>query len=155
LTFGAAADAYVAADQPKKNFGSATTLQVDNSPVRHTLIRFTVSGVGSRALQSATLRLYCTRGSTVTGGSFYPVATNTWGEKIVTWNTAPAAGSTAIASVGPVATKTWVTIDLTSYITGDGTFSLQVSTPSPNEAYYASREATSSLRPQLVVMVLG
>jgi hypothetical protein len=155
LTFSAAADAYVAADHAQKNFGTATTLQVDTYPVRHTMLRFTVSGIGSRMVQTATLRLYCARGSSVNGGVFYPVANNSWGEKSVTWNTAPAAGSTSIASLGPVVGKTWVQVDLTSYITGDGTYSLRVTTPSAHEAYYTSREGTSGFRPQLVVVVLG
>jgi hypothetical protein len=60
-----------------------------------------------------------------------------------------------IASLGPVTAKRWVQVDSTPYITGDGTYSLRATTPSANEAIYASREATSSTRPQLIVVVLG
>src|SRR5262249_52822478 len=45
LTFVPIDDAYIASSSPTTNYGSATTLQVDNSPVKHVLLKFTVSGL--------------------------------------------------------------------------------------------------------------
>jgi acid phosphatase type 7 len=51
LTFTPSADTHVRADRPKVNFGASTKLQVDNSPVFHTLLKFTVSGIGTEAVE--------------------------------------------------------------------------------------------------------
>lgn len=45
----------------------------------------------------------------------------------MTWNNAPAADTTLVASLGSVSTNTWYEVDLTSLVTGDGTYSLRVS----------------------------
>ena len=58
LTFAPAADTFVALGFPGTNYGSAAGLEVDNSPVKHLLLKFTVSGIGGRTVQSAKLRLY-------------------------------------------------------------------------------------------------
>ncbi|HEY3006127.1 MAG TPA: DNRLRE domain-containing protein, partial [Kribbellaceae bacterium] len=50
-------DAYVAQASPGTNFGSASTLQVDNSPVKHLLLRFDLSAAAGRTIVSAKLRL--------------------------------------------------------------------------------------------------
>lgn len=54
LTFTPTEDAYIRADQPNTNFGSATTLQVDNSPVKNFLLKFSVTGVGSYSNETTT-----------------------------------------------------------------------------------------------------
>ncbi len=155
LTFSPQADAYVRADRPDANFGSATSLQVDNSPVTHSLIRFTVSGVGSRTVSSVKLRLYCVNASGV-GGSFYPlVDPGSWQEGTVTWNTKPAADTTPITSLGSVAADTWYEVDLTSLVVGDGTYGLLITSTSSNGADYTSREGTAGFGPQLVVTLAG
>ena len=100
LTFGPDADTFVKSDSPSAHPGSKTFLSVDNSPIKHGLLRFTVSGVGSGTLQGVTLRLYCLDASD-TGGDFFRVASNSWGENTVTWNTQPAADPTSFASLAP------------------------------------------------------
>jgi chitodextrinase len=152
LTFPPSADTYVGADRPTRNNGVATTLQVDNSPVKHILMRFAVSGVGTRSVIGAKLRLHNVDSSSV-GGTFFRVNDNTWGETSVTWNTAPAAASTPIASLGSVTPNNWYEVNLASLVTGDGTYSLKVTSNSANGADYTSREGAVSLRPQLVVTV--
>jgi fibronectin type 3 domain-containing protein len=150
LMFGPAADTYVGADRPTRNNGSAASLQVDNSPVRHILMRFSVSGVGTRSVVGAKLRLYNVDSSSA-GGTFFRVSDNSWGETTVTWNTAPAAASTPLASLGAVAANTWYEVNLASLITGDGTYSLKITSGSTNGADYTSREGAVGFRPQLVV----
>ena len=48
-----------------------------------------------------------------------------------------------------VAVGNWYEVDLTSYITGDGTYTIRVSSTSPDGADYWSKEGTSP--PQLLV----
>jgi hypothetical protein len=153
LTFSAAADTYVASASPSKNYGTATTLQLGQNPRKDLLLKFTLTGIGTRTVLTAKLSLYCTLGST-SGGSFYPTSNTSWSEKTVTWKTAPAAGVTNVATIGPVSTNSWYEVDLSSFVRADGTYSLRVPSSSIAEAQYASKEArTASLRPKLVVIV--
>ncbi len=152
LTFEPVADTYVSETNPTTSYGSSSKFAVDGSPREHALMKFAVSGVGSTPILSAKLRLYNTNGSSF-GGLFFPVADAMWGET-TTWNTAPAAGPIAVASLGAVTAGTWYEVDLTSFITGDGVYSLRVTSTSSNGADYTSRQGTAGFHPQLVV-VLG
>jgi hypothetical protein len=150
LTFTPTADTYVRADQPTSNFGSTNPIGVDNSPVKHLLLKFAVSGVGTRTVVSAKLRLYCVDPATF-GGDFRRVADTTWSEGAVNWNTAPAADANSLATLGAVTTGTWYEVDVTSLVTGDGVFSLKVLSTSSNGADYTSKEGATGFAPQLVV----
>jgi hypothetical protein len=150
LTFTPAADTYVQSDSPASNFGTASRLYVDNSPIRNTLLKFTVSGVSTRTVISAKLRLYCVDGAQI-GGTFYRVADNTWTEGGVTWNNASAADANSLASLGAVAAGNWYEVDVTSLVTGDGTFSLRAISTSSNGADYSSKEGAAGFAPQLVI----
>jgi chitodextrinase len=150
LIFTPAADTYVQSDLPTTNFGSAVQIVVDNSPVRNVLLKFVVSGVGTRQLVSAKLRLYCEDASGV-GGIFYKVADNSWNETTVNWNNAPTADTVSFATFGAVAAGNWYEVDVSSLITGDGTFSLKMASSSGDGAYYTSKEGTAGFAPQLIL----
>jgi acid phosphatase type 7 len=150
LVFTPTADTYVQSDVPTTNFGSAVQIVVDNSPVRNVLLKFAVSGVGTRQVVSAKLRLYCEDASGV-GGAFYKVADNTWNEGIVNWNNAPAADAVSFAALGAVAAGNWYEVDVSSLVTGDGTFSLKMVSTSADGAYYTSKEGAAGFAPQLVL----
>jgi IPT/TIG domain len=150
ITFGPDADTYVRSDKPAKNFGAAITFLVDASPVTDSLLRFTVSGVGAGPVASAKLRIYCTDGSGA-GGNFYEVTDNSWPESTVTWSTAPTADTTLLGSLAKVVPGTWYEVDVSSFVTGDGTYSLEITSPSANSAAYSSKEGTAGFAPQLVV----
>jgi hypothetical protein len=151
LTFAPTDDAHVNQDLPTNNYGSLTSIQVDNSPVKHVYLKFTVSGVGTKTVQSAKLRLWCVDPSTA-GGDFHRVVDNTWTQGTLTWNNAPAGDAATIASLGAVAVSTWYEVDLSSLITGDGTYSLEMTSPSTNGADYTSKEGGANA-PQLVLTV--
>jgi hypothetical protein len=150
LTFTAVADTDIRFGNPAKNFGSATSLQVDGDPIKDTLLKFTVSGVGTGSVAGATLRLFCTSAAAI-GGNFHSVIDNSWQESTVTWNTAPAADANSLASLANVVFGTWYEVDLSSLVTGDGTYSLEITSSSANGAVYSSKEGTAGLAPQLVV----
>jgi chitodextrinase len=147
LTFTPTADAYVESDLANSNFGSATTVLVDNNPVKETLLKFTVSGVGARTVTNAKLRVYCTDASNK-GGDFRRVADTAWNEQTVTWANAPAADQTAFGSLGSVSVGSWYEVNV-PFVTGDGMYSIRIKSTSSNGASYSSKEG--GFPPQLVV----
>ena len=148
FTFAPTDDAYIYQTNGTTNFGSATTLQVDNSPVKNILLKFNVSGLSGQTITSAKLRLFGADPSSK-GGDFYSVSDNTWQQGTVTWNNAPAANTTLLASLGSVQVGNWYEVNLTSFITGNGTYSLRVSSTSSDGADYSSKEGANP--PQLVI----
>jgi chitodextrinase len=153
LTFTPTDDTYVFKKNPTTNYGQLTTLLVDASPIKDTLMKFTISGIGSRRIVDAKLRLYVTDGSN-SGGQFYRTLLDTWTENTVTWNNAPVKSGNLITQLGAVKVNTWVDVNLTSLINGDATYSVRVPGTLANGANYASKENSNvSARPQLIVTV--
>ena len=70
----------------------------------------------------------------------------------MTWNNAPTADTTLLASLGSVSINTWYEVDITSLIAGDGTYSLRIS-DSVGGADYSSKEGANP--PQLVLTLGG
>src|SRR5689334_6943729 len=90
-TFSATADAYVNQSYPDTNYGTATALRLDSSPVSHAFLRFSVQNV-SGSVTGATLRFYA-NSSSPSGLSVAGVASTSWSESSITYNNAPSAGS--------------------------------------------------------------
>jgi len=84
---------------------------------------------------------------------YYRVNDQSWEEETVTWNNAPAHDNTLVASLGAVTSGNWYTLDLTSLITADGTYSLRVTSTSSDGADYRSKEGVNP--PVLEVEVSG
>jgi hypothetical protein len=59
LTFGPSADAMVRKKNATKNFGTARQLNVDGDPLINSLVKFNVSGIGSRTVRRVRLVLSC------------------------------------------------------------------------------------------------
>jgi len=151
-TFLPTDDAYLQADLPDANFGSATSVQVDGSPQQDFLMKFSVLGLNGRSPTNAQLRLYAVNGSN-RGGDFRRTAETSWSEALVTWNDAPEGDAVPIATLGPVSVNTWYEVDLTSLVTGDGIVSLRVTSTSSDGADYSSSEGAAQFAPELVVTV--
>ncbi|PWB55048.1 MAG: hypothetical protein C3F13_04830 [Anaerolineales bacterium] len=139
LTINVGSDTYVNSSYPTTNYGTATTWRLDGSPDVHAYLRFTVQGTGGLSVQHAYLNVYANTSSTA-GISALAVSDNTWAENTVTYNTAPALGA-AIGTAGAFASGSWITIDVTSYITGDGTYSFGITTPGSTAVSFASKES--------------
>jgi hypothetical protein len=152
LSFAPVEDAYVQGDQPASNFGASTLLGADASPLRRTLLKFAVFGVRGRPVLSAKLRLRCLDPSS-NGGAFHRVASSTWSEQTVNWNNQPAADAATIASLGSVTSGLTYEVDVTSLVTGDGTYTIGVDSTSTNGADYSSREGSAP--PELVLTTAG
>ena len=150
LVFTPTDDTYIESGSPTTNFGASRQLLVDNSPVRNMLLKFTVSGVNRQEIISAKLRLYCLQGSG-NGGAFHRVSDTTWSEDSVNWNTAPASDPAIVDTLGSVSAGHWYEVDVTSLVTGDGTYSLRATSSSTDGAYYSSKEGTAGFAPQLLI----
>jgi hypothetical protein len=103
-------------------------------------------------VQNAKLRLYVTNDSPG-GGSFNRVSNTSWAESI-TWNSKPAIDGPLLATLGAVTLNLSYEVDVTSAITGNGSYSFAITLPdtNTNTLGYASREAsTTDNRPQLIV----
>ena len=151
ITLRPVADATISKSYPKTNYGSSPYLIDDYNPYRNFLMKFSISGIGSGKVTSAKLRLYVQNPSPL-GGLFYNTTTTTWSEKTVTWNSRPAVSS-RLATLGRVYSGRWYSVDLTKYITKDGTLSLRVMSTYSDGAIFYSKEKGSSYAPQLVITV--
>jgi hypothetical protein len=146
--FGPVADSYVRADRAGTNYGSAKTLVVDGSPVANAYLRFDVKVPAGDSVTRATLRLFTTE-SSGSGLTVHGVGSSTWGEKTITYATAPGIGARVAASCSYRA-NAYVSVDVTSLVHGSGPVSVAVKRSSSTSNAYLSREAKSN-RPQLVV----
>ena len=141
------ADSYVQASAPTRNYGSSNALRIDGDPERRAYLRFTVSGV-SGPVTSATLRVYA-QSSHNTGFEARAVADTSWDESSITFDNSPPTGA-VIGSSGPLISGQWVEVDVTSHITGDGTYSLALMPLNNTNLRLSSREGSNP--PELVVM---
>ncbi len=146
-TFSPAADAKVGSAKPARNYGAAPDLWVKTGTWR-SFLRFGVASLEGPVLR-ATLRLFVGEGSS-DGGALYAVS-GAWSEATISWDTAPPLLGAPVASLGPVATGTWVEVDVTPWLVGNGSYAFGLESASTNLAYYASRESANP--PQLVIEV--
>jgi hypothetical protein len=147
VTFTPVADTYVNAGSTGSNYGTATTLRLDSSPDVHAYLRFSVSGL-SGTISQVRLLLYANN-SDSKGIQAWAVADNSWGEKTMNYTNAPALGS-QLATSAAFASGVWVSLDVTSYITGNGNYSFGVTNPNATAISVASRESGANA-PQLVI----
>jgi chitodextrinase len=151
-TFQPVADARVQEATPDTNYGTASTLRVNLSPGAQveSLLRFTVTGMPA-PVRSARLRLYATTG-TVDGPAVH-AASGTWTETGVTWSNRPAPAGAAVADAAAVGAASWLELDVTPLVTGNGTFDFLVAPTSKDGAdFYSRQTGHTTLRPELVVV---
>jgi hypothetical protein len=96
----------------------------------------------------ATLRIFANSAST-SGSVANGVSDNTWTEGTINYNNAPPLGS-ALGSSGPITAGIWISMDVTGYITGNGTYNLALTTPGGTAVSLASRESGVNA-PQLII----
>ncbi|WP_370409967.1 DNRLRE domain-containing protein [Streptomyces fradiae] len=152
ITFTATADTYVDSQYPSVNYGTSTQLGVDNSPVKQMVLRFDVSGL-TQPVTRAKLRIHVddvAGAESGNGGTFRAMSTTSWSETSVTYNNRPPIDGATLGTLGSVARNTWYEVDVTSYVTGNGTYGIGVTSSSTNGADYDARE-TGATAPQLVI----
>ncbi|WP_394616815.1 DNRLRE domain-containing protein [Lentzea sp. JNUCC 0626] len=152
-TFTPTADTYVDNGSTGTNYGTASQLGIDNSPVKRTFLKFTVSGI-TGSVSNAKLRIHTddvSGAESPSGGTFRVMSNVSWTETAVTWNNQPAIDGATLGSLGSVVRNAWYEVDVSSYVTGNGTYSIGITSSSSDGADYDSRESGSSTAPQLVV----
>jgi hypothetical protein len=149
FTFNPAADAYVNESSPVSNYGSATALRTDGSPLMRAYLRFDIQGL-SGTVQRVTLRVFANSSSS-TGYEVAPVADNSWNESSITYSNAPTF-NTAIASSGSFGATVWTSVDITPLVGGNGPISIVLTTTNATAFNLASRE--SGIIPELVIETL-
>jgi hypothetical protein len=147
VTIAPAADAYVTAAIPNTNYGTSQRLRFDTDPIINSYLTFNVQGL-SAPIATAKLRVYADSSSSV-GCKVFSVPDVSWGERTITFNNAPALG-TQIGLYGAFRSSTWIEIDVTALITGNGTFSLAVTGINSTSLGFASRESGVHA-PQLII----
>lgn len=156
LTVNPIDDAHVKSSSATSNYGSVDVIQIreTSEPRYHGYFKFDVAGLAG-SVQSATLRLYVTDASD-DGGSVYAVSNNyadnsaAWVEGGLTWNNAPTLPPTPLDSVGSTTVGQWAEWDVTTAVSGNGTFSFGLSSNSSNSGLYSSSEGSNP--PQLVIV---
>lgn len=149
-TFTPAADVHVDGSRPTTNFGAAQELLVDSSPqALESYLRFSLTGLEG-TVEQATLRVHVTN-RTGRGPSVHTTATN-WSESTMTYNTRPAAG-VLLGQAGAAEVGTFIEIDVTSAVTGNGDVAFALLPRSTDGLDVSSREG--SVSPQLVVRTSG
>jgi chitodextrinase len=136
--FAPVADSYVSAAKPRANYGQATRLKAEQSPVLRSYFRFDVHDLPSTVTR-ATLRLYSTAKSSI-GYDIRGVADNTWQESAITYANAPAPSSSSVGASGPYAVG-WTSVDVTSLVRGNGLVTVALTTASMTALSVASRES--------------
>jgi hypothetical protein len=150
-TVNATADAYVAADTPDTNAGTATELAARaptvDKPEVLSYVKFVVSGLNAPPA-GVQLQLY-SYAQSATGVQVW-TAPSDWTETGITWNNAPARGTTMVANLPNLAVNTYATADVSSVVSGNGTYTFVFTTTSTLSKKFASREVTAS-PPRLVI----
>jgi hypothetical protein len=143
------ADAMVREGSPSSNYGGNAALRIDagTDPDVESYLRFSVSGLSGGPVQSARLRLWAT--SATTNGPAAYSTTNGWTEGGITWSARPARTSSATDDKGSVPGGAWVEFDVTSLVTGEGTFSFVLAGTSTDGLDLSSKEGANA--PELVV----
>jgi hypothetical protein len=148
MAFAPAADTYVNSNNPASNYGKSPFMRINSDPDIHGYMRFIVSGLDGRPVASAKLLIYANN-STKDGINITTIADGNWDEMKVSYDQAPAIGS-VLASSGEIAAGSWITLDLTQFVTGEGIYNIGITTTGTRAANLATRES-GIYAPQLIV----
>lgn len=150
FVFTTEADAFVLSANPGGNYGTDIRLRTNASPAENSYVRFNVQGP-SKTVTSAVLRA---RPLTASSSGFNVHAANSsaWGETTITFNNAPGFGGAIVGSGGFNANE-WVSVNVTSAVTGNGQVTFALTGANASVTAYAAREFSSgTFAAQLVVV---
>ncbi len=146
------ADSYVNQLSPTTNFGHNPDLRTAATPIINSYLRFTVQGV-TTPIAKASLQIFANSSQSV-GYDVHTVADNSWNEIQIDYANAPAIAPNVVGSSGPFCGGTWTSVDVTSQITGDGTYGFALTSSNPRNTSYASRESGANA-PRILIDVGG
>jgi hypothetical protein len=151
-------DATVDSSSPAQNYGELLSLVcVTDGSIRRAYLKFEVADLDGAVLRAA-LRLWVEEGGGDAGAAAYAVpndyedASSAWTETGLVWENAPSVAGLPLAFFGDANPDAWVELDVSTAVTGGGTYSFALRNPSPVELVLASREGARP--PRLVVELL-
>lgn len=147
------ADAYVVNGHPNSNYGLSTQLISDYGPTStsETYLKFNVAGL-SGSISTAKIWVYVANG-TGDGPAVYRTS-NSWSETGITWNHRPAKIGGARNDRDNISTGTWVSYDVTPWVTGNGAYSFVLAGQSSDGLAMNSRQAGNRW-PRLEITTTG
>ena len=150
LTVAPDADARVSEGNASTNYGTSSTLRVDagSDPDVESYLRFTVANV-SGPIQSARLRLFAS--SSTGNGPAVSAVTNAWTETGISWGNRPARTGDPQDDKAAIASGAWVEWNVTTLVTGNGTYSFALTGTSTDGVDFGSREGSN--KPSLVLEI--
>ncbi len=160
LSFQSIHDGQVKLTDVGKNYGSKSTMKVEDGSFA-SYMKFAVSGL-SGSVQSAKVRLQVTDQASdggPAGGEIYAVSNNfstgggAWIESVLTSGNAPNAISGVLSSLGAVSPNQVVELDVTSTVSGDGTYSFALFGTNTNQVKYYTKEGLTP--PELIIQISG
>src|SRR5205807_8223736 len=124
-------------------FGTQTGLWVLGSPIQQTFLRFSGTGIGSLAIQSAHRKLTASSlmtAASTSGGALHSITDNTWSGATTAYNNRPAMDGPTLGTQGAVALKQAVDFDVSTAVRGDGTYNFGL-VATTGKVAYTSRKA--------------
>ncbi len=119
-TFTPSADTHVVQDQPTRNLGLSSVLEIDGSPRSEGFVRFDVVNL-LYSVERATLRFRVSDG-TESAPALWLSPNTTWRDLEVVWNTRPAVDKEIASGGDRVSNESWLEYDVTSVVTGNGSY---------------------------------
>ena len=147
LTFYSDADSFIDELNAETNYGVSAALRTDRAPDIRGYIRFSVQGLPAGRVSSATLRIFSNTASAY-GYDIHIVHDDSWDEKTLTYQNAPAFGD-QLDFKSMVNANSWTTTDVGLAVQGNGVYTFGLSTLSPTALSYSSREGPYP--PELVI----
>ncbi|WP_163999828.1 DUF7594 domain-containing protein [Pyxidicoccus caerfyrddinensis] len=151
LTFTPVKDAMVKEAVPASNFGTLNQLQVSNQAgySKWAYLQFDVTGLPAGATNiSAQLQVSSTTTGTGRAITAHAVASTSWSETAITWNTRLPMG-TALSTVSSHTSGQVSVWDVSTHITGNGSFTIGLDSAYAGDTNFVSSEG--STLPTLVV----
>jgi hypothetical protein len=148
ITFSPVADLYVNSANPGSNYGKSPFMKISSNPEMNAYMRFTVTGLKGKSIAHAYLLIYANN-SNKQGFSVAMVESTIWGEESTSFKTAPSVGD-VLADSGAISADSWITLDLTEVVTGEGTYDFSITANGDKSISLASRESGVNA-PQLVI----
>jgi hypothetical protein len=147
LVFGAVEDSFVKEGSSSAQ-DAAPVLQIDTGPQTEAYLKFNVAGLSS-AVVSAKVRVYVVNATS--NGPKLKLVGNSWSEATLTYSSRPTVIGSTLSDKGSVSKGAYTEYDVTAAVKSNGTFSFAFFPDSSDGMDFNSKEAASTVRPQLIV----
>ncbi|MGC0236684.1 Ig-like domain-containing protein [Arthrobacter sp. SD76] len=154
ITVEALEDSYVSSGATTTDYGSATVLEVDGSPIKISYLKFDLGLHAGKTITAAKLQLRATNGSS--GSQRVKLSDDNWTESAIRYNSRPLPGALVGTLTGPTSAATYsVTLDTDAVAAELGQqLSLALDSSSGDGLDFASSENTTpENRPKLILTV--